>query len=160
MKAVTTRYWWTRRYNVRGLLGWSAQNEIRLYGYLTVYRPWEMTPSYSFCISRWLYPDGGTDYISRYGLFDEPMPRYSELLDFPLNVWDHVRHPWEDEPCTPIECFHTKKERRRYLDCRLYDVYERMLTKKDIDSALVMHLPYGGLPLVSVESTAGKVTIY
>lgn len=156
MRAVTPIYYAKRRYNVRGLLGWSAQNEIRLYGYLTVCRPWEMTPRRGFSIARWLYPDGSADY---YG-YDEPMPRYSELLDFPMNVWDAVRHPWEDEPCTPIECFHTKKECRRYLECKLYDVYERMFKKKDVISAIVMHLPYGGLPLVSVTSKEGKVTIY
>lgn len=46
MRAVTPIYYAKRRYNVRGLLGWSEQNEIRLYGYLTVCRPWEMTPRY------------------------------------------------------------------------------------------------------------------
>lgn len=155
MRAVTSMYYVKRRYNVRGLLGWSAQNEIRLYGYLTVCRPWEMTPRRGFSIARWLDPDRDV-----YCSFDEPMPRYSELLDFPLNDWGAVRHPWEDEPVTPVECFHSEKECRRYLDCRLYDVYERMLNKKDVSSAIVMHLPYGGLPLVSVTSKEGKVTIF
>ena len=152
MRAVTPIYYAKRRYNVRGLLGWSAQNEIRLYGYLTVCRPWEMTPRRGFSIARWLYPDGSADY---YG-YDEPMPRYSELMDFPLNVWGAVRNPWEDEPCTPIECFHTPDEQRKYLDRKL----DKALDHLGHGKAMVMHLPYGGLPLVSVTSAEGKVTIY
>lgn len=150
MRAVTARYWWRRRHNVSGLLGWSAQNEIRLYGYLTVNRPWEMAPRRGFSIARWLDPD--RDFHSS---SDGPMPRYSER-DFVNDNWNAVRHPWEDEPCRPVECFHTPDERRKYLDVKLCQAYDHLHHGK----ATVMHLPYGGLPLVSVTSTAGKVTIY
>jgi hypothetical protein len=152
MRAVTPIYYAKRRYNVRGLLGWSAQNEIRLYGYLTVYRPWEMTPRRGFSIARWLYPDGSAAY---YG-YDEPMPRYSELRDFPLNVWGAVRQPWEEEPVNPVEQFHTPDEQQKYLDRKL----DKALDHLNHGTAMVMHLPYGGLPLVSVTSKEGKVTIY
>lgn len=157
MKAVTARYWWRRRYSIRGLLGWSALNEIRLYGYITLSRPWEMTPCRGFSIARWLYPDCGS---FGYSMYDKPMPRYSELMDFPLNVWDAVRNPWEDEPCTPVEQFHTEKERQVYLDRKLCRAYGQMLKDKVRYTVMVMHLPYGGLPMVSVTNTEGKVTIY
>ena len=65
-----------------------------------------------------------------------------------------------DEVVTPIEQFHTAKERTYYLDCMLYDAYERMQQGKTRGPALVMHLPVGGLPLVSITSKDGKVTIY
>lgn len=153
MRVVTTRYYAVRCYNVRALLGWSALNEIRLYGYMTVCRPWEMTPRRGFSIVRWLNPDGGSLINWSY---EEPMPRYSELFDFPLNVWDAVRHPWDDEPCQPIEQFHTPEEQRKYLDRKLDKAIDHLGHGK----AMVMSLPYGGLPLVSVTSTDGKVTIY
>ena len=111
-----------------------------------------MAPTHRFSIARWLNPDGGTDVYSRYG---ESLPRYSEVLDFPLNVWDAVRRPWNDERVVPIKCFHSEKERRKYLNCKLGEALDYIGKGK----VMVMHLPYGGLPIVSVTSAEGKVTI-
>lgn len=152
MMTVTSRYWWTRRHGIAGLLPHWLRHELARDGYLTLPRPWEISPTSRFSIARWLNPDGGTDAYSRH---DEPMPRYSEVLDFPLNVWDAVRHPWNDERVVPIECFHTAKERRKYLNRKLDEAIDYVGKGK----VMVMRLPYGGLPIVSVTSVEGKVTI-
>lgn len=152
MRIVTSRYWWKRRYGIASLLPHWARYELARNGYLTLPRPWEMSPTRRFSTARWLNPDGCTDAYSRY---DEPMPRYSEVLDFPLNVLDAVRHPWNDERVVPIKCFHTEKERRKYLNRKLDEAIDNIGKGK----VMVMQLPYGGLPIVSVTSVEGKVTI-
>ena len=152
MRAVTPKYWWKRQHGVFSLLPSWARRELFRNGYLTLPRPWEMSPRRAFSISRWLSPDGsGGDY----GRYDEPMPRYSETLDFPMNVWDAVRHPWEDDQVVPVECLHTEEERRKYLSRKLDDAYSVLKHGK----ATVMYIPYGGLPIVSVASVDGKVKI-
>lgn len=155
MRVVTTQYWWKRRHSVTALLPWSLRNEVRQNGYLTLPRPWEASPRRWFSIDRWLNPDGGT--IDAYGRYDEPMPRYSEVFDFPMNNWNAVRHPWNDKPVKPITCFHTQKERAAYLNATFDKALDHLTNGGKVT---VMHLPYGGLPIVSVTSEDGKVTIF
>lgn len=149
MRAVTPRYYVMRRYKVWSLLPWWVQNEIRIYGYFTP-APRPMNGS-RFRISDWFYSDD-----SSYPFDDKEMPRYSEVLTPDGIDWKNVRHPWSYEPTNLVRCFHSAKEIETYLYKTLGRVYKNFVK----GNTVVMYLPYGGLPLVSVTSKDGKVTIY
>lgn len=129
---------------------WWSQNEMSHYGLIT---PAELPlKGRRFSIAEWVED-------SAYRKLDKEPLRFSEADECWDVKWQHVQHPWDEEPAVPIEQFHTAKERRGYLDCRIYDAYEKMTSKKAFGSVFVMHLPFGGLPLVSTVLD-GKVTIY
>lgn len=136
------------------VLPWHFRNELGHYGCL------DLRPCYDsghFCISRWMYPDGGDK-----GFLDDPQEpvRYSEFDEFSPASWESRMHPWEDAKDgenghSDVRFFgYDKKKAKEYVTFMVCDAID----SRKFDRVNAIRIPFGGKPMICGIKD-GKVTI-